>query len=463
METIFHYLKGAFPFEPTEDQRQALQNLAVFLEKDSKKDVFVLRGYAGTGKTTLVKALVETLPKIKKRFLLMAPTGRAAKVLSSYAGKKASTIHRAIYIQQASNDFKLNFTLKENKRKNTVFIVDEASMIYSEDFENNNVLADLLSFVAQGEGCTLMFIGDLAQLPPVGSLLSKAISPRILKEKYNLNPAYADMRMVMRQSLDSGILENATRMREQLASKEYTPQLKVFDDVVAIDGSELQDVLESVYGNDKYNSALFITRSNKRANLFNAQIRSRILYRESELEAGDLLMAVKNNYFWLKEDSEAGFIANGDLMVVERLIFTDEAFGFRFAEIDVRLIDYPDMGTQRIMVVLDSLLADGPALSEEQQMEIYKGVLDKYADKKRAERVKLIAEDPYFKAVQIKYAYAVTCHKAQGGQWDTVFIDQGYLTEEMLGQEYLRWLYTALTRASEKVYLVNFRPEFICL
>lgn len=464
MEKIFDKLKKAFPFEPTFDQRKALKALAIFLSPESEKDVFVLRGYAGTGKTTLVKSIVTCLPQIRLRYLLLAPTGRAAKVLSGYTNKPASTIHRAIYQQKHSNDGGVHFSLKENKRTRTLFIVDEASMIYSEDAfmgEQNNVLADLVDFVYSSPNNSLLFIGDLAQLPPVGSLLSKAISPRLLKEQFGLKPAYADMKEVMRQSLDSGILVNATRLRQQLADKSYEPQLKLFHDVRALDAYELQEELEAFFGGRSIQSALFVTRSNKRANTFNMQIRNRILQRESQLDAGDLLMAVKNNYFWLEDSSEASFIANGDMMEVERVVFTDEEFGFRFAELDVRLLDYPQMPSQRIMVILDSLLAEGPSLSQEQQMQLYKGVLEKYSDKGRAARIKAISEDPYFHAVQVKYAYAVTCHKAQGGQWETVFIDQGYLTEEMLGQEYLRWLYTALTRASERVYLVNFSPQFL--
>lgn len=464
MDSIYKHLIRAFPFEPTTDQFEALRALSVFLDPNSKKDVFVLRGYAGTGKTTLVKALVETLFKIKLKYVLMAPTGRAAKVLSAYSGKRSSTIHRAIYQQRANSEGGLNFSLKENKRTNTLFIVDEASMIYSEDDtfgEQNNVLADLIDFCFSSSGCALMFIGDLAQLPPVGSLLSKAISPRRLKENFGLSPLYADMRDVMRQSLDSGVLKNATKIRTQLAEKDYQPQLEIGSDFEAIDGTELEDVLDSYYGRDTYQSSLFITRSNKRANLFNLQIRSRILQRESQLDAGDLLMAVRNNYFWLDDQSDAGFIANGDMLEVEKVVFTDEEMGFKFAQVDARLIDYPEMPAQRIMLILDSLTSEGPSLSQEQQMQLYKGVLDKYADKGRAERIKLISEDPYFHALQVKYAYAVTGHKSQGGQWDTVFIDQGFLTDEMLGQEYLRWLYTAITRASEKVYLVNFSPNFL--
>ncbi len=464
MEKIFDKLKKAFPFEPTFDQQKALKDLAVFLSPESAKDVFVLRGYAGTGKTTLVKSIVNCLPQIRLRYLLLAPTGRAAKVLSGYTDKPASTIHRAIYQQKHSSDGGVQFSLKENKRTRTLFIVDEASMIYSEDAfmgEQNNVLADLIDFVYSSPNNSILFIGDLAQLPPVGSLLSKAISPRLLKEQFGLKPAYADMKEVMRQSLDSGILLNATRLRQQLADKNHEPQLKLCEDVRALDAYELQEELEAYFGAQYIQSALFVTRSNKRANTFNTQIRNRILQRESQLDAGDLLMAVKNNYFWLEDSSEASFIANGDMMEVERVVFTDEEFGFRFAEVDVRLLDYPQMPSQRIMVILDSLLAEGPALNQEQQMQLYKGVLEKHSDKGRAARIKAISEDPYFHAVQVKYAYAVTCHKAQGGQWETVFIDQGYLTEEMLGQEYIRWLYTALTRASERVYLVNFSPQFL--
>ena len=465
MEKLYQHLQKSFPFEPTFDQKTALHELAAFLDPSSTKDVFVLRGYAGTGKTTLVKAITETLPKIKLKFLLMAPTGRAAKVLSNYSSKKASTIHRAIYLQKASANGGLHFSLKENKRTNTLFIVDEASMIYSEDQfmsdEQNNVLSDLIEYVYSSPGNKLMFIGDLAQLPPVGSLLSKAISPKMLKRDFGLSPSYADMREVMRQSLDSGILNNATQLREQLATKDYLPQFKLGDDFRAIDGSELQDELENYYGGQSDHDCLFVTRSNKRANLFNQQIRSRILYRENELDAGDLLMAVKNNYFWLEESSEAAFIANGDMLEVQKVNFTDQEMGFRFAEVDARLIDYPEMPNQRIMVNLDCLISEGPALSQEQNMQLYQGVLEKYAHLQRGARIKAITEDPYFHAVQVKYAYAVTGHKAQGGQWATVFIDQGYMTEEMLGQEYLRWLYTAVTRASERIYLVNFSPKFL--
>jgi exodeoxyribonuclease V len=461
---------SAFPFEPTKGQTDLAEMLETFLADKDPRCVFVLKGYAGTGKTSFVSAMVKVLPLIRKKAVLLAPTGRAAKVLSGYAGQPAWTIHKRIYFQRMGRDGNIALVLQKNLYRNALFIVDEASMIagsYTEKdhvFSSRNLLDDLMEYVEEGETCKLLLIGDSAQLPPVGMPVSPALDLEFLKSRYNLKIYQYELTEVMRQSLESGILFNATRMRDLIASGKVIFPLFNLDgrrDVIRITGEDLEDLLHTAFSSADHADTVVVCRSNKRANMFNREIRSRILFMESEISSGDFLMVVKNNYFWLEPGSGPGFIANGDIIEVLRIQQTEDLYGFRFADITARLVDYPDEPTLDVKILLDVLMADTPSLPDEAQKRLFNHVLGEFNDiPQRALRMEKVRTDPYYNALQVKFSYALTCHKTQGGQWQHVFIDQGYLKEEMIDYEYLRWLYTALTRASHKVYLLGFQEKF---
>jgi exodeoxyribonuclease-5 len=460
-----------FPFETTTGQRQLMTKLSQFLLGGNSHHIFVLRGYAGTGKTTLVSSLVKTLPALRGKSVLLAPTGRAAKVLAGYTGRQAFTVHKKIYIRRQTGDGGQAFHLQQNLHADTVFIVDEASMISNSGglsqgglFGGGSLLDDLVEYVFSGTNCKLIFIGDTAQLPPVGLDVSPALNIEFLRASYPFQLDWHELTEVVRQAEDSGILSNATALRSDiLAGESSKPKFRLsgFPDMVRIDGAELEDALNEAYGKYGAEETMIVCRSNKRANIYNQQIRARIRWQESELSAGDFMMVVKNNYFWLPEESKAGFIANGDIVEILRVGRQQEMHGFRFADVRLRLIDYPDEQDLEVRLLLDTISSEGPALTNEQNKSLYESVLLDYSDvADRRLRAKKVKEDPFFNALQVKFAYAVTCHKAQGGQWPCVFVEQGYLTDEMINTEYLRWLYTAVTRASEKLYLVNFNKEF---
>jgi exodeoxyribonuclease-5 len=455
------FLKKELGYEPTSDQAKAMSRLYQFLHPDSKTEVFVLRGYAGTGKTSMVRAVVRWLSNIRRSYMLMAPTGRAAKVLSAYTKKPAFTIHRSIYRRSDDSFGNSRFVLQENRKKNALLIVDEASMISDEgEFGGASVLRDLVDYCIDGVNCKLLFIGDLAQLPPVGSVLSTALNPKKLKSELGLKCDFIDMREVVRQALDSGILVNATRIRQQLADKVYTPRFIQTPDVFRVDPYDLTELLHDGYADEGNSEVIVLTRSNKRANQFNEQIRRQILWREEEVEAGDRLMVVKNNYHWAKVEDLGDFIANGDMVEVRKIIRTEEMYGLRFADVEMILLDRDEEKTFQAKVVLDTLHFNGPSLPESVMRELREQVVQDHLELNKSDRREKLKEDPYLNALQVKFAYALTTHKAQGGQWKQVFIDQGYLVDDMLNQEYLRWLYTAFTRATEKVYLVQFREDF---
>ena len=451
-------------FPPTRGQSDLFRALTEHLSKPEFNRVFLIRGYAGTGKTSIVRSLVKTLPTTSLRTVLLAPTGRAAKVLSAYAGKPAFTIHKKIYFTQSS-DSGMHFAMQQNKHKNTVFIVDEASMIGGENFESeHNLLSDLLQYVTSGIECRLILIGDAAQLPPVGMEESPALDSKYLRDNHYLQVDECRLLEVMRQRLESGILFNATQIRDQIDGGADTfPKLisEGFDDVKCIDGMELEDALNEAYDKFGTDEVLVVTRSNKTANLYNGQIRARIRWQEDEISSGDHIMVVKNNYFWLPETSGTGFIANGDTMEIQRLGKKYDRDGFRFADAEVRLIDYPSEPELEVRLMLNPLDIEQASMPFAKQKELRLLIEQDYIDTPtKRERMALLKKDPFMNALQIKFAYAVTCHKAQGGQWKCVFIDQGYLTEELLDRNYLRWLYTAVTRATERVYFVNFHPKF---
>lgn len=440
---------------------------AGFLMSPLQDAAFILKGYAGTGKTSLVGALVKTLGELNRKFVLLAPTGRAAKVFSRYAGHSAYTIHRKIYRQKTFSNETDNFVMGDNLLKNTLFIVDEASMVANEglsgaSFGTGRLLDDLVQYVYSGNGCRLMLVGDTAQLPPVGEDESPALSVSVL-EGYGLHVEECDLTQVVRQKTASGILYNATALRLKLGGGDcFSPPVlrtRGFADVRALPGSELTEAIGECYDRAGMDETIIVCRSNKRANLYNRGIRNSILYREDELNAGDVLMVAKNNYFWGRGCKELDFIANGDVAVVRRVRRVREMYGLRFADVLLAFPDYQDLELEA-KILLDTLHSDAPALTKGQSEALFNGVWEDYADiASKRERMKKLKEDPCYNALQVKYAYAVTCHKAQGGQWKRVFIDQGYLTDDMLSPDYCRWLYTAVTRATEMLYLVNWPKE----
>ncbi|MDR1937353.1 MAG: AAA family ATPase [Tannerellaceae bacterium] len=458
-----------FPYHPTDDQLAALRMLSVFLLPDCEPDaLFLLKGYAGTGKTSLVGALVKALAALHQNTVLLAPTGRAAKVFSLYAEHKAFTIHKKIYRQKTFSNEPAGFLLAENLYKNALFIVDEASMIANQAtdsyfFGSGRLLDDLIHYVYSGENCRLLLMGDEAQLPPVVSAESPALNPGILRG-YNLRVEEARLTQVVRQSEDSGILFNATRLREALRAQDtgVFPKLRLqgVSDLGKIRGDELLERITTAYGRDGIEETMIVVRSNKQANIYNNGIRNRILYREEELSTGDRLMIARNNYYWTAGNQEMDFIANGEIIEVLRVRKITELYGFRFADVSVRFQDY-DLDVD-VKLLLDTLQSESPALPKELNDRLFYAVLEDYAHiAAKAERMKKMKTDPYYNVVQVKYAYAVTCHKAQGGQWTNVFLDVGYIKEEMLGESFYRWLYTAITRATGNLYLVNL-PEAFC-
>ena len=460
-----------FGLVPTEEQEHALDVFSLFMTDREEHVVMILRGAAGTGKTSLAGAIVKALVSLNQKLILLAPTGRAAKVFSLHAGHAAYTIHRRIYRQKSAGSLSA-FTLNDNLNRDTLFVVDEASMIanqgYGESaFGSGCLLDDLMQFVYNGMNCRLLLIGDKAQLPPVGEDESPALSTNMLRG-YGMKVYECDLNQVLRQSEESGILWNATRIRgiwsEERGVRILLPQIrfKGFADIQVVPGDELIESLSSSYSRVGMDETMVITRSNKRANIYNQGIRNTILDREDELCRGDLLMIVKNNYFWSQEtgvgNQESGgidFIANGDLAVVQRVRHIHELYGFRFAEVTMQFPDYDDFELTAI-VILDSITTEAPALTREQQEHLYNAVLEDYADiPHMADRIKKLKTDRYYNALQVKFAYAVTCHKAQGGQWSHIYLDQGYMTDDMLTPDYIHWLYTAFTRATEKLFLVN--------
>ena len=459
---ILQKILNTFPFKPTTEQAFALQKLSDFFISDEGNCILLLKGYAGTGKTTLLGATVRAMNSLNHKTILLAPTGRAAKVFSEYSDHSAFTIHKKIYRQKNfPNDFS-GFSLTDNLSKNTLFIVDEASMISNDYSGNSNfgsgyLLDDLIKYVYSGENCRLILMGDSAQLPPVGLTESPALNAEYLK-RYNLNVTEIELTQVVRQAGDSGILINATNIRDALRSGEIDVYPKVltekFPDIKKIGGEDLIEEISSAYSRDSIDDTIVLSRSNKRANIYNNGIRNRILYREEEISSGDRLMVVKNNYYWGKDHKDIDFIANGEIIQVLRVRRTEEVYGFRFCTILARFTDYDT--ELEIKIMLDTLQSEAPALTKEQNDKLFTSAAENYADiRTKPERIKMIKEDPYFNAVQVKYAYAVTCHKAQGGQWSNVFLDTGYLTEDMMGEDFYRWLYTAFTRATKRLYLVN--------
>jgi tRNA A37 threonylcarbamoyladenosine biosynthesis protein TsaE len=466
--TEFDHIRKAFPHQPTGQQLELFNRLHEFLLSDDGDECFILKGYAGTGKTTVVGALVKALREYKYKAVLLAPTGRAAKVITNYSGRKAFTIHKRIYRKKSALTLDDGFAIADNLASDTLFIVDEASMISDEPggFNRTSLLYDLLKYVYNDKNCKLILVGDTAQLPPVGSENSPALDTSLMKDKFGLTVFSYELTDVLRQGKDSGILYNATRIRDITRAKEIsTPKIvtKGYKDVFRMTGERLPEGLEYAYRKYGYDRTLIICRSNKSANLYNGQIRNRILYREEELTGGDQIMVVKNNYFWLQEQDESStnFIANGDIARIRKVRRIEDMYGFRFADVQIEFIDYTEDPVLDCKILLDTLYADSPALSQADQKRFYEEVMKDYEGmvNKRAMHNEL-KQNPYYNALQIKFAYAITCHKAQGGQWDAVFVDQGYVTDEMINMDFLRWFYTAVTRATTELFLVNFDGRF---
>ena len=454
-------------FSPNKLQKEAMNLLGDFIFGNSARDrIFVLRGYAGTGKTSLVGALVRLLDELRMPVQLMAPTGRAAKVFAAMAGHPAYTIHKTIYRQQKFNVEMEGFELTENRRTGVLFICDEASMISTlnegSPFGTGNLLDDLIEYVYGSQGCRLLLVGDAAQLPPVGQKRSPALDLQQL-QGYGLEVMTTELTEVARQQLDSGILYNATHLRSILMEGGDLTSLpriynKMYKDVQRIDGYELLECLAQSYSHEGLDDTIIITRSNARANRFNLGVRNQILDREEELSAGERLLVVKNNYYWGREFDQLPFIANGDVVTVRRVRSVVEFYGFRFAKVDITLPDY-DIDTE-VIVMLDTLTVDGPNLPQDRQQQLFMQVAQDYPEcRTKRDLYKAIKENPYFNALQVKYAYCVTCHKSQGGQWQDVYLDLGYINPEHLGPDFYRWMYTAFTRARNRLYLVNMSDE----
>jgi ATP-dependent exoDNAse (exonuclease V) alpha subunit len=456
-----------FPHDPTIKQRKLLTLLSDFIFNQNKNALFLLKGYAGTGKTTTIGAFVNSLWTAGKKSVLLAPTGRAAKVISLYSKKPAFTIHKKIYFPKKQSNGSVAFVLQPNKHTNTVFIVDEASMIpdgrqNQQLFDASSLLDDLISYVYSGVNCTLIFIGDTAQLPPVKLSVSPALEQEILTYDYHKEVTEIELDEVMRQHEDSGILANATALRLLLKKEDEKFQFDVnFADIERLeDGYDIEDAIVTAYESDGVEDTAFIVRSNKRANEYNQQIRYNIRGQENEISAGDYVMIVKNNYFWLPESSTAGFIANGDICEVLKIFSIKELYGFKFAEVEIRMIDYPEMHPFETVLLLDTLTSESPSLTYEESNKLYQAVKEDYAqEKSKYKQFMAIKKNVYFNSLQVKFSYAMTCHKSQGGQWKTVFIEQPYLPDGV-SKEYFRWLYTAITRAQEKLYLIGFKDDF---
>lgn len=455
--------------EPTKDQQKLADMFSDFLKDPATVKTFLLRGYAGTGKTTFINALSKSLPAFNFKVVLLAPTGRAAKVMNTYTGQEAFTIHKRIYAMEGDADGGISVRLNLNSASpNTAYIVDEASMISSgvdrsDLFGNRSLLDDLFTYVYNKPGCLLVLSGDTAQLPPVSETESRSLDPEYIKTFFNSKVYSFEMKEVVRQARESGILMNATALRILVGRKEQIPVLKTegFEDVDVLYSSDISDRMQDHFGSRFDDEVLVVCRSNKQANKYNQYIRSSILAQEEEISSGDSMMVVKNNYFWLPEESKAGFIANGDIIRIKRITKTEERFGCRFAHALIRLVDYDEEPGFEVMLLLNTLYAEAPALGKEESKNLFNAIAQTYVSKKTGKiAYKKVFKDPYLNALQVKFSYAVTCHKAQGGQWNEVFVDAGYMTEEMYNTEFLRWLYTAVTRAKKKLYFVNMNDKF---
>ncbi|MDG1040139.1 MAG: AAA family ATPase [Polaribacter sp.] len=463
---FYKELLQKFPFDPTIKQQKLLNELSDFIFDNNNRALFLLKGYAGTGKTTTISTVVNSLWKAGKKAVLLAPTGRAAKVISVYSKKQAFTIHKKIYFPKKQQNGSVDFVMQANKHVNTIFIIDEASMIPDKPsnaklFDTGSLLDDLINYVYSGKNCKIIFIGDTAQLPPVKLNVSPALEASTLELDFHKDVTELELDEVMRQHENSGILANATTLRTLIDADVVDFQFDLnYPDIIRLeDGYDIEDAINAAYDNIGVEDTAFIVRSNKRANQYNQQIRTKIRSQENEISTGDYIMVVKNNYFWLKDSSEAGFIANGDICEITRISAVKDLYGFRFAEVEVRMIDYPNQKPFETVLLLDTLSSESPSLTYEESNKLYQAVREDFAhEKSKYKQLLAVKSNKYFNALQVKFSYAMTCHKSQGGQWKTVFVEQPYLPEGN-SVAYLRWLYTAITRAQEKLYLIGFKND----
>ncbi len=459
-------------FKPTTDQETVSVHLGAFTMSKKNNPVYILKGYAGTGKTSMLSAYVNTLMQSNINFILLAPTGRAAKVLAHYTGYKAHTIHRSIYQFMTNKEGVSQIALAYNKLKNTIFIIDEASMIGDNStiskslFNKSSLLDDVMKFIFSQRGNKLILVGDTAQLPPVGTTLSPALNINMLNSLYAITSFDFEMKEVMRQSLNSGILTSATKLRTKIKSGDTTLpffhiNININDVTIINDAGIFEELLINSFTGDAVEDGIIICRSNKQANIYNNQIRNKILMCETEIDAGDLLMVVKNNYFWLDDDSNVDFIANGDIIRIIRYLGTEDIYGFRFADVDIQLLDYPDKKEINVKLLLDTITTNSAGLAEKDSRKLFENVEKEYVSyTNRRTRINKIKANPYFNALHVKFSYAMTCHKTQGGQWRNVFIDKGFIKDNIVDIEYLRWLYTATTRATTNLYLIGFSDDY---
>lgn len=463
---IAENIERMFPYALTDEQVEAVSKLSDFLVSGDNKSLFILRGYAGTGKTLLVSAVVKVMAKFEMKAVLLAPTGRAAKVFTAYSGFPAYTIHKWIYRQESFSGVEDNYALNFNKSRDTLFIIDEASMISNNGlsgtmFGSGRLLDDMLQFVYSGKNCKVLLVGDVAQLPPIGEEESPALVADKIRS-YGFDIDEFDLVKVVRQTAESGILWNATNIRRLIEAGQTTelPKIRIkgFANICRLSGEDFVDTLSACYDKDGMDETVVICRSNKRANIYNRGIRAQIFYREEELESGDILMVAKNNYFWTENEKDMDFIANGENVIVKRFLHKFDLYGFHFADVTLCFPNYNDREME-VTILLDTLLSDAPALSSDENNKLFYAVLEDYTDVSlKRDRMNKMRSDIYYNALQVKYSYAITCHKAQGGQWKNVFLDQVYMPKEYLTKDYFRWLYTAFTRATDTLYLINY-PE----
>lgn len=462
--SLSHIITAALPAAPTNSQYKAIDLIEAFVEsKGNHNTVLLLKGYAGTGKTTLLSALVRSISQDRFQTILLAPTGRAAKVMASYSGQAASTIHRHIYRKENSEQGSLSFARKRNVFSDTIFIVDEASMLGDDiEFGYKGLLSDLIEYVFERNNNRLILSGDTAQLPPVGKMISPALDKKYLESHFPLNVSEVELTDVVRQEQTSGILYNATRLRDDIRKNvSHIHFTTGYKDFYKMTSDRLEDGLRYAYDTSGREETIIICRSNKAATGYNRYIRQTVFFTENELDAGDLLMSVRNNYSILPENISSGFIANGDFLEIRKVLRYQDQYGFRFADIEAVFRDFPEMGNFQLKILLDTLYSSSANLERDKMQELYREVEKEYADiTTKSGRMEAMRKDPFLNALQVKFAYALTCHKAQGGQWDTVFIEQGYLTDDKIDIEFLRWLYTAITRGKSQVFLVNFHPKF---
>jgi exodeoxyribonuclease-5 len=470
VEKLYTDLISALPFQATSGQADLLEKFVRYVWSDNTDRVFMIRGYAGTGKTSILGAIARVLPSFRKKISLMAPTGRAAKVLQAYTGKPSFTIHRSIYVPAMPGQVGSGYKLRENRAKDTIYIIDEASMITDRKSDEGfgsgqGLLSDLIEFVRMGKNCSLVLVGDPAQLPPVGESKSPALSADYLRQNFGLQVLGMQLTEVVRQARDSGVLFNATEMRDRMIQNEYAlPFMEEYrqDFERLSDAWEFEEALQEnfIQGEEK---GVILCRTNKRANAYNQQIRARIRSCEEQLDAGDLIMAVKNNYFWIPENDKPGYVANGDMFEVERVMEFEERYGSTFARVNARFLDYDNIPSFEYLVNLECLTVDGPALSKARMDELAERIIQEDMPDLKGSVWSYVMDHPYFQALQIKFAYAVTVHKSQGGQWDEIFVEHPWMPQAEIDLEYMRWLYTAVTRSKEKVHLLGFPDEYFKL